>query len=80
MNDLIDGVFGDDYISLNCEAGECLHISQVPGYVVSIIYSPCCSDVVLMPLLQATSKARSHEDGCSECRWCNCGCIDYFSA
>lgn len=39
MNDLIDGVFGDDYISLKCEAGECLHISQVPGYIVSILNS-----------------------------------------
>ncbi|KAF5374447.1 hypothetical protein D9615_009108 [Tricholomella constricta] len=33
MNDLIDSIFGDSYITLNCEGGECLHFSQVPGYV-----------------------------------------------
>ena len=35
MNGLILSIFGDGYISLNCEGGECLHYSQVPGYVVS---------------------------------------------
>jgi hypothetical protein len=34
MNDLIDQIFGDPYITLQCEGGECLHYSQVPGYVV----------------------------------------------
>lgn len=34
MNQLIDSVFGDAYITLQCEGGECLHYSQVPGYVV----------------------------------------------
>ena len=34
MNDLIDQIFGDAYITLVCEGGECLHYSQVPGYVV----------------------------------------------
>ncbi|KAK0205010.1 hypothetical protein DFS33DRAFT_1373581 [Desarmillaria ectypa] len=33
MNDLILSVFGDPYITLQCEGGECLHYSQVPGYV-----------------------------------------------
>ncbi|EDR02150.1 uncharacterized protein LACBIDRAFT_309799 [Laccaria bicolor S238N-H82] len=33
MNDLIDQIFGDAYITLRCEGGECLHYSQVPGYV-----------------------------------------------
>ncbi|KAG6873471.1 hypothetical protein C0995_015174 [Termitomyces sp. Mi166 len=33
MNDLIDSIFGDRYITLTCEGGECLHYSQVPGYV-----------------------------------------------
>ncbi|THV06326.1 hypothetical protein K435DRAFT_505895 [Dendrothele bispora CBS 962.96] len=32
MNSLIDQVFGDPYITLNCYGGECLHYSQVPGY------------------------------------------------
>jgi hypothetical protein len=34
MNGLINDVFGDRAIFLDCEAGECLHSSQVPGYVV----------------------------------------------
>ena len=34
MNDLINQIFGDAYISVRCEGGECLHYSQVPGYVV----------------------------------------------
>ncbi|KAF9555143.1 hypothetical protein CPC08DRAFT_744300 [Agrocybe pediades] len=33
MNDLIDQMFGDAYITLQCEGGECLHYSQVPGYI-----------------------------------------------
>ncbi|EIN10088.1 hypothetical protein PUNSTDRAFT_102090 [Punctularia strigosozonata HHB-11173 SS5] len=33
MNDLIDEIFGDPYITLKCEGGECVHFSQVPGYV-----------------------------------------------
>ncbi len=35
MNDLINSIFGDTYITLECEGGECIHYSQVPGYVVS---------------------------------------------
>ena len=34
MNDLLDQIFGDAYITLECEGGECLHYSQVPGYIV----------------------------------------------
>ena len=34
MNDLIETFFGDRYITLQCQGGECLHYSQVPGYVV----------------------------------------------
>ena len=34
MNELINSIFGDSYITLDCEGGECLHYSQVPGYVV----------------------------------------------
>ncbi|KAI0044158.1 hypothetical protein FA95DRAFT_1608776 [Auriscalpium vulgare] len=33
MNVLINDIFGDGYITLECEGGECLHYSQVPGYV-----------------------------------------------
>ncbi|KAI0359792.1 hypothetical protein OH77DRAFT_1419119 [Trametes cingulata] len=32
MNELIMTFFGDSYITLQCEGGECLHYSQVPGY------------------------------------------------
>ena len=38
MNDLIDQMFGDRYITLQCQGGECLHYSQVPGYVVCFVY------------------------------------------
>lgn len=34
MNDLIDTVFGDPFITLNCDSGECLPLSLVPGYEV----------------------------------------------
>ncbi|KIJ06787.1 hypothetical protein PAXINDRAFT_91484, partial [Paxillus involutus ATCC 200175] len=33
MNSLINDIFGDPYITLNCDGGECLHYSQVPGYL-----------------------------------------------
>jgi ABC-type multidrug transport system ATPase subunit/ABC-type multidrug transport system permease subunit len=32
MNDLILSVFGDKFITLHCESGECLHYSEIPGY------------------------------------------------
>ncbi|KAG7835317.1 hypothetical protein KL943_002632 [Ogataea angusta] len=32
MNDLITNVFGDPYITLHCESGECLHESEIPGF------------------------------------------------
>lgn len=39
MNMLIETFFGDGYITLECDSGECLHYSQVPGYVVSLVSS-----------------------------------------
>ncbi|CCM00070.1 uncharacterized protein FIBRA_02097 [Fibroporia radiculosa] len=33
MNEVIETIFGDGYITLDCFGGECLHYSQVPGYV-----------------------------------------------
>ena len=39
MTDLIDTIFGDNYITLKCNSGECLHYSQVPGYVVGRLIS-----------------------------------------
>lgn len=32
MDQLINDVFGDSYITLRCDGGECLHYTQVPGY------------------------------------------------
>ncbi|WVQ83751.1 hypothetical protein IAT38_005895 [Cryptococcus sp. DSM 104549] len=32
MNQLINDIFGDKSITLDCESGECLHFTQVPGY------------------------------------------------
>lgn len=32
MNDLIQLVFGDPYITLQCSLGECLHRSEIPGF------------------------------------------------
>lgn len=32
MNQLINDIFGDKAIYLDCDSGECLHYTQVPGY------------------------------------------------
>lgn len=32
MNDLILSVFGDKFITLHCDSGECVHYSEIPGY------------------------------------------------
>jgi hypothetical protein len=40
MNDLVVQIFGDAYITLKCESGECMHYTQVPGYVVVCVHSP----------------------------------------
>lgn len=32
MNGLINDIFGDKAITLDCDSGECLHYTQVPGY------------------------------------------------
>ena len=33
MNQLINDVFGDKSITLKCKSSECLHLSEVPGYI-----------------------------------------------
>lgn len=33
MNQLINDIFGDKSITLDCDSGECLHYTQVPGYI-----------------------------------------------
>jgi hypothetical protein len=32
MNQLINDIFGDKAITLDCDSGECLHRAEVPGY------------------------------------------------
>lgn len=32
MNGLINDIFGDPAIFLDCASGECLHYTQVPGF------------------------------------------------
>ena len=48
MNDLIQSVFGDRSIFLSCRAGECLYISEVPGYTrpVKKINTPLVAGVI----------------------------------
>lgn len=48
MNDLIKSVFGDESITLNCDAGECLYKTEVPGYTrpVKQINTPLIAGVI----------------------------------
>jgi len=49
MNRLISSVFGDPSIYLTCQAGECLHQSEVPGHVPPIqppINTPLIASVI----------------------------------
>lgn len=48
MNDLIKSVFGDEYITLKCHAGECLYMTDVPGYSrpVKEINTPLIAGVI----------------------------------
>lgn len=48
MNDLISSVFGDESITLNCHAGECLYKTDVPGYErpVKKINTPLIAGVI----------------------------------
>ncbi|KAF2402889.1 hypothetical protein EJ06DRAFT_580110 [Trichodelitschia bisporula] len=48
MNQLISDVFGDETITLSCDAGECLHETEVPGYErpVKRINTPLIAGVI----------------------------------
>lgn len=48
MDDLIKSVFGDESITLNCNAGECLYKTDVPGYKrpVKEINTPLIAGVI----------------------------------
>ena len=37
MNSLINDIFADAYITLECQSGECMSASDVPGFVVRIL-------------------------------------------
>ncbi|KAI8446743.1 hypothetical protein BY996DRAFT_6422045 [Phakopsora pachyrhizi] len=36
MNQLISDIFGDTSITLNCQSGECMHYTKVPGFLVPV--------------------------------------------
>ncbi|KAH0610287.1 uncharacterized protein H6S33_011814 [Morchella sextelata] len=48
MNDVISSIFGDESILLDCNAGECLHKSEVPGYSrpIKTINKPLIAGVI----------------------------------
>lgn len=48
MNDMILSIFGDEYITLECHAGECLHNTEIPGYQKPIpaINTPVIAGVI----------------------------------
>ncbi|ORX36133.1 hypothetical protein BD324DRAFT_630290 [Kockovaella imperatae] len=52
MNNLINDVFGDKSIYLDCDSGECLHQTQVPGYT-----RPQKPDNTVMLALSASAAA-----------------------
>lgn len=39
MNQLINDVFGDTHITIDCKAGECLRRRDVPGFVVRSMFT-----------------------------------------
>ena len=48
MNNLIKSIFGDEYITLKCDSGECLYRTDVPGYTrpVKEINTPLIAGVI----------------------------------
>lgn len=73
MNDLIKSVFGDESITLRCNAGECLYRTDVPGYVrpvkdintplIAGVIAGCALFVVLLILLVWYLSRRSFKYG-----------------
>lgn len=60
MNGLINDIFGDKSITLDCDAGECLHYTQVPGYEVSpIIRHPGENRLNIFSIATATTQQQS---------------------
>ena len=48
MNDLIGSIFGDESITLDCHAGECLYVTELPGYEKPVpkINTPLIASVI----------------------------------
>lgn len=73
MNDLIKSVFGDESITLRCNAGECLYRTDVPGYtrpvkdintpLIAGVIAGCALFVVLVILLVWYLSRRSFKIG-----------------
>ncbi|WVQ75296.1 hypothetical protein IAR50_004912 [Cryptococcus sp. DSM 104548] len=74
MNQLINDIFGDKSITLDCDAGECLHYTQVPGYVQPVkpdnssmvALSAALAAVVFVSasiLIWYTGRTRKHPEG-----------------
>lgn len=63
MNNLIHDIFGDGYITLECKSGECLHYTQVPGFVVR-------DDLLLDPFTTLMTWTAAEEQEC------DMGCIE----
>lgn len=73
MNGLIKNVFGDESITLDCDAGECLYRTDVPGYqrpvkeintpLIAGVIAGCALFVVLIILLVWYLSRRSFKHG-----------------
>ncbi|KAI9190098.1 FAD-dependent urate hydroxylase [Blastocladiella emersonii ATCC 22665] len=53
MDNLISDIFGDTSIQLQCSQGECLHVSQIPGYGHPGIARPPAGSPLVFALLTA---------------------------
>ncbi|ORZ31938.1 hypothetical protein BCR44DRAFT_62443 [Catenaria anguillulae PL171] len=51
MDDLISQLLGDTSIQLRCSSGECLHVSQIPGYGSSRPQNPDSGSTLVFALL-----------------------------
>ena len=73
MNDLIESIFGDKTITLQCNAGECLHQTEVPGYerpvkkintpLIASVIAGCALFVAAVILLVFYMSRRQHRYG-----------------
>ncbi|CAG8828061.1 5501_t:CDS:2, partial [Gigaspora rosea] len=77
MNELILSVFGDDNIILDCDSGECLHYTEVPGFerprkpnnTASVIFSVLLVLIfvaVIFAVIHSLSRERRSQDSYGE--------------